>query len=433
MKKVVILGAGVAGLGAATRLIENGLEAHIYEMNPYPGGHAASFASEGFIFDDGPHISFTKDERIQNLLATSVNQNYEILQAHTNNHWKGHWIKHPAQCNLYGLPADLLVDILHDFIRAQSATTGPVENYKDWLFASFGQKFAETFPMQYGKKFHTTAADNMTTDWIGPRLYQANLREVLQGALYAKTPDVHYVNHFRYPSEGGFISFFKPFVERSNVRYNHKLIAIDVTDRKLKFANGAETHYHFLISSLPLPELIPMIKTVPSDVLTASQKLACTTCVVVNLGIDRPDISEAHWTYFYDQDFVFTRLSFPHMQSSRNVPSGTGSIQAEIYFSGKYRPLEIEPQNLVEPVLNDLKRCGLVRSNDRILFSEARLIPYANVIFDLERPQSLSKVHKYLEDMEILYCGRYGEWGYHWTDESFISGEAAARKVIDRI
>ena len=174
-----------------------------------------------------------------------------------------------------------------------------------------------------------------------------------------------------------------------------------------------------------------MINRVPDDVLEASKKLACTTCVIVNIGIDRSDISSAHWTYFYDKDFVFTRLTFPHMQSPNNVPPGAGSIQAEIYYSKKYRPLNQPPKSFINPVIRDLKRCGIVQDNDKILFSEAGLIPYANVIFDLEQPKALSKIKAYLDDIGIFYCGRYGEWGYHWTDESFISGENAAQKVID--
>ena len=47
---------------------------------------AASFRDDGgFMFDLGPHISYTKDPRIQQLLADSVDQNYETLQINLNN------------------------------------------------------------------------------------------------------------------------------------------------------------------------------------------------------------------------------------------------------------------------------------------------------------------------------------------------------------
>ena len=58
------------------------------------------------------------------------------------------------------------------------------------------------------------------------------------------------------------------------------------------------------------------------------------------------------------------------------------------------------------------------------------VIPYANVIFDLERTAALKTVHGYLDDIGIAYCGRYGDWGYMWTDESFISGERAAETAL---
>jgi protoporphyrinogen oxidase len=115
------------------------------------------------------------------------------------------------------------------------------------------------------------------------------------------------------------------------------------------------------------------------------------------------------------------------------VPPGAGSLQAEVYFSKKYRPLDRAPEACIEPVIRDLRRVGLLREEDRILFQNVMLIPYANVIFDLDRPAALATVHGYLDDLGIVPCGRYGEWGYQWTDEAFMSGENAAQKVLDRL
>ena len=61
------------------------------------------------------------------------------------------------------------------------------------------------------------------------------------------------------------------------------------------------------------------------------------------------------------------------------------------------------------------------------------LLPYANVIFDLEREKALKTVHGYLDDLGIAYCGRYGDWGYMWTDESFKSGELAAERALQSV
>jgi protoporphyrinogen oxidase len=432
MSNIVILGSGMAGFGAAYRLHAEGITPVMYDKNSYSGGHTASFRYEsGFLFDVGPHISFTKDPRIQDLFAESVDQQYETIQINLNNYWRGHWPLHPVQLHLHGLPEDVVVKAVTDFVEERQAPDRPVKNYADWLLSSFGRSFAETFPMTYTRKYHTTTADNMSTDWLGPRIYRPSLEEVLRGTLSPSSAHVHYITHFRYPSEGGFNRYLKKFLPMGNLRLGHELVSIDPRARRLTFSNGFVTEYDGLVSSVALPDLIRMIPGVPRDVRDAAGRLACSTCVLVNVGVDREDISNAHMTYFYDEDICFTRLGFPHMLSSRNAPPGTGNIQAEVYFSDKYKPFTGSPSDWIEPVIKDLRRCGLLRENDRVLFSSAMLLRYANIIFDLDRADALKTVHGYLDDLGIAYCGRYGDWGYMWTDESFKSGELAAERALE--
>ena len=422
----------MAGFGAAHRLHEAGAPHVMFEKRGHHGGHTASYELDGgWTIDEGPHVSFTKNERIQKLLAHAIDDRYEVLQTKVNNHWKGSWIKHPAQCNLYGLPTDLVTAIIADFVRASQLEPSAIRNYEDWLRASFGDTFAETFPMQYTVKYHTTPASNLSTDWIGPRLYRPKLEEVLRGALAPSTADVHYIDNFRYPSHGGFVAYLRRFRERTDLRVGHEVVGIDPVAKLLRFGNGATERYDGLVSSVPLPVLVPSIDGVPRDVREAAGRLACSEVVIVSLGVDRADLIDAHWTYFYDQDFFLTRLSTPHLQSPHNVPRGCGSLQAECYYSAKYRPLDRAPEECIGPVIQDLLRCGVLRETDRILFRHAMRVPYANVIFDLERADALALVHGYLDDVGIAYCGRYGEWKYIWTDESFVSGENAAQKTLD--
>ena len=200
----------------------------------------------------------------------------------------------------------------------------------------------------------------------------------------------------------------------------------------MRFGNASGFRYDGLVSSVPLPELIPMIDGAPPDVREAAGRLACSEMVLVSLGIDRPDLVDAHWSYFYDRDVFFTRLSTPHLQSPHNVPPGCGSLQAECYYSRKYRPLDRTPEQCIEPVIADLMRCGVLKPTDKILFRHAMHIPYANVIFDLEASGAAATVHGYLNDVGIGYAGRYGDWAYMWTDEAFISGQKSARNILDR-
>lgn len=431
MSRIVVLGTGMAGYGAAHRLKEAGDLGLLFDKKSHYGGHTSSFVFDGkYTFDEGPHVSFTKHERLQKLFSANVDGNYETLNTKVNNYWKGYWIKHPAQVNLHGLPTELVIRVIRDFVAARNEQHGEIENYEQWLRASFGNTFAETFPMQYTIKYHTTEAKNKSLDWIGPRLYQAKLEEVLKGALEPASPDVHYISGFRYPTDGGFVAYLKRFMESSELFLEHDVVEIDPTRREVKFRNGVSVSYRSLISSVPLPDLVPTILGAPREVLDAASRLACTEVVIVNLVIDRADLLDAHWTYIYDQDIFFTRLSTPHLQSPRNVPPGCGSLQVECYYSDKYRPLDRKPDDCIQPTIDDLKRMGVLRADDKILFRNTMHVKYANVIFDLERAAALDIVHGYLDEIGIAYCGRYGDWAYIWTDESFISGERAAEKAL---
>jgi len=435
MTNISILGTGMAGFGAANAARNAGLRPVMYDMHDHIGGHTASYRFPGgWTFDEGPHVSFTENSRVQDLLAANVDGKYEKFATRVNNYWKGHWIKHPAQINLYGLPAELVTRILLEFVEvSQRSEAPPVRNYEDWLRASFGNTFSETFPMEYTVKYHTTTAANMNTEWIGPRLYRPKLEEVFRGALDPTSSDVHYISGFRYPSHGGFVAYLEPFRQIADINLGHKVVRIDPKRRLLEFSNGKTALYDALVSSIPLPDLLPMIAGAPRDILEAARRLACSEAVIVSLGIDRPDLVDAHWSYFYDRDIFFTRLSTPHLQSPHNVPPGCGSLQAECYYSRKYRPLDRRPDDCIEPVIADLRRCGVLRETDRVLFRHAMHIPYANVIFDLESAPAAAAVHGFLDDVGIAYCGRYGDWAYIWTDQSFVSGENAVQKALARL
>ncbi len=431
MARIAVLGTGMAGFGAWHRLRLEGHEVVLYDKNPYIGGHTNSYTFEpGFTFDEGPHVSFTSDERVRALLADAVEGAYEELRYELNNYWRGHWVAHPAQTNLHGLPTELVTKVISDFVAQANEPEPRIDTYEDWLVASYGRTFADEFPERYTRKYHTTPSRNMTTDWIGPRMYRPSLEEVVRGALEPSTPNVHYITGFRYPRDGGFVRYLAKWASEAPIALEHEVVGIDTSVRELRFRNGVVASYDHLISSVPLPDLVPLLQDVPDDVLSASEALACSTCVLVNLGVGREDVSDVHISYVYDEDMCFSRLSFPHLMAPGNAPPGTSSIQAEIYFSAKYRPLERDPSTYIETTIDDLARCGILTPDDELLYKGAMRLPYANVIYDHDRAPALESIHGYLADVGIAWCGRYGDWGHIWTDEAFTSGERAAEAIL---
>ena len=130
----LILGTGMAAWGAFDRLVAEGITPTLFDKNDFVGGHTASFHNNGFIFDDGPHISFTKIERIKELFDEAVDGEYEALKADFDNWYQGHIVTHPAIANLHGLPADLVDQIIEDFkVVAEQPAPESFDNYMDCL------------------------------------------------------------------------------------------------------------------------------------------------------------------------------------------------------------------------------------------------------------------------------------------------------------
>ena len=54
-RKVAVIGTGIGGAGVSSLLAREGAEVTVLERNSFPGGKAASFEREGYIYDTGVH------------------------------------------------------------------------------------------------------------------------------------------------------------------------------------------------------------------------------------------------------------------------------------------------------------------------------------------------------------------------------------------
>jgi len=148
---VLILGAGLTGLSASYHIGHE--SCLILEKNNYVGGHIYSDIVKGFTWDEGPHLSFTNNEYVKNLFAESLDGDFLEYPVKTTNYYKGTWIPHPAQSNLYALPSPLKENCLKDFldIRKNGDNNFKPNNYEEWLEYAFGKTFATNFPYSYTK------------------------------------------------------------------------------------------------------------------------------------------------------------------------------------------------------------------------------------------------------------------------------------------
>ena len=429
---MIILGAGLAGLSAAYHLPGS----TIWEQGDRVGGHAKSAASRGFVFDEGIHVLHTSNQYVLDLLSGSAN-------AHLEQHRREAWIYHhgvltryPFQANTHGLPVDIITECLLGFIE-NDRRQGDIETYEDWLYYQYGRGICERFMIPYSIKFWGVHPRELTTEWVSVRHPRPSLEEVLTGALTDQTKGFGINAQFRYPREGGFGTIARALADavgRERIHLGHRVTRLDPERREVGFNAGKLVMpYDAIVSTVPLPELIKIIPGAPDSVQRAAGSLRTNSILVVNLGIDRPQVTEKHWIYFPESDYSFFRISFPMNFAPNMVPPGTSSIACEIAYSGGR---EIDRASVVNRVVADLRRSNVLSANDTVIFQDVMDIKYAYVLFDPQRKPAVRLIHEYLRENDVYPCGRYGEWAYLWSDEAILSGRHAAqmlRRKLDHV
>jgi UDP-galactopyranose mutase len=257
-----------------------------------------------------------------------------------------------------------------------------------------------------------------------------SLEEVLTGALTDQTKGFGVNSEFRYPREGGFGTIAEALahaVGRERIRFGHRITRLDPERREVEFNSGEMVMpYEAIISTVPLPDLVRIIPTAPGAVRRAAGLLRTNSILVVNLGIDRPQLTRKHWIYFPEPDYSFFRISFPMNFAPNMVPPGTSSIACEIAYSADRK---IDRAGIVDQVVADLRRANVLSASDVVVFQDVMDIKYAYVLFDRERKPAVRLIHEYLRANDVYPCGRYGEWAYLWSDEAILSGRHAAQML----
>ena len=81
-------------------------DCEIVERGARVGGHASSFFRDGYTFDYGPHIMFSKNKAVLDFMVQSLGDN--VLQCRRNNKisYKGRLTRYPFENDLAALDVE---------------------------------------------------------------------------------------------------------------------------------------------------------------------------------------------------------------------------------------------------------------------------------------------------------------------------------------
>ena len=451
--EVLILGAGLAGLSSSYHIGHD--RCVILESKAHAFGHISSYEREGFTWDEGPHVSFTKHPYVQQLFEQSVVGEYLEFPVKTTNFYQGSKVDHPAQSNLYQVPEPLRKQCVDDFLASRKAAPNETkpQNYAEWLYRAFGRTFADTFPRAYTKKYWTTEPENLTVDWVGGRVFYPAIDDVINGASGPLAKQTHYIKKIRYPKHGGYQSYGEILAKGADIRLNSKVSAIDLEARVLTTESGQRFRYQQLVNTIPLPIFVDLCQQSSSAAKAAAEQLCCSELLLVNVTIDHPTAHPEHWFYVYDEDLLSTRIYCTEQLSPNNAPTGSTGIQVEVYAS-KYRPFPDTFDAIGAQVVEELKQLGFIDTSRSKTAPRhhVQYAPYANIVFNQQREDSLDVIYSELEACGLIreqdalapttdwgkanaavapkfnlgavhLAGRFGQWKYFWSDDCVMRGK----------
>lgn len=434
--KVVILGAGPTGLGAAYALEQAGADWVLLERAPYPGGLAASFEIDGFTWDIGGHIVFSHYAAFDRMLAEVMPEGtYREHPRRAFIRLGDRWVPYPFQYNLRHLPSGDRDRCLEGLAQvAAHPPAGTPATFEEWIRGSMGAGIAELFMAPYNRKVWACEPAAMAAHWVGDRVAVPDLARIRKH-LAEDRDDVDWGpnNRFRFPRRGGTGFIWRQLAARlpaARLRLNCAVTAVDPHRRLLTSVHGNEVPYDALISTAPLDQLTAMAGL--HDLAALTRDLVRTRIWIVGVGLRGPVPEAARdkcWMYFPDPSDPFYRVTVFSNYSPDNAPPGHYSLMAEV--SRKTDGATLDERSLVAECVAALRRAGLIAAAAEPVHTWCHRVDYGYPVPSLTRDAILDRVQPALEQLGILSRGRFGAWKYEVAnmDHSFMQGVEVARRL----
>ena len=437
-KKIVIIGGGPTGLGAAWRLHELGYENWVlYEKQEHFGGHSTTHTDEkGFMWDEGGHVLFSHYPYFDAFVQKMLGDDY---YRHERESWvvlPDARVPYPFQNNIRYLPPEAQKECLDGLEKIQG-TKQPSNNFEEWIHATFGEGIAKHFMLPYNFRVWATPLAQMSKEWIAERVSIVDYERARKNVEEQKD-DVAWGpnNTFLFPKFGTGDTYQRAgkFLA-PHIKTGKEAVGFSFEKKEITFSDGEKVSYDALISSVPLTSIASASEDMPEDVRAAGKALTANSVIIIGLGIERPIKTTTCWEYYPDTSVPFNRLTYFHNYSPYMVPNADterySSLMLEVCYS-KDKP--IEKESVVKDSIDALIRYGILEEADRgkIISQTVYDVKYGYPIPTLDRDALLGKIQSYLMERGVYSRGRYGAWKYEISnmDHCFMQGVESIDNIL---
>lgn len=430
----VIIGAGPTGLGAANRLRELGVHDFIVlERSPHVGGLSASFKdSQGFTWDIGGHVVFSRYEYFNNLLDNLLGQDKLEHQRIARVRMAQKWIPYPFQNNIRHLPKEMIWECVQGLLQKRNHE---LHSFQDWITYVFGAGIAKHFMLPYNFKVWATPPELMQYSWIGERVSVVDLEGVLKNLILEQGDSGWGPNNtFRFPLHGGTGDIFNRLAAQvwDHIQLENEVTHIDTQTKKLTLTSGRQIQWKHLLNTGPLDILIKnWIRPENKALHEAATLLEHNSVYVSGIGVDGLRHDPTCWMYFPEDNCPFYRVTNFHNYSPNNVsqPGRQMGFMSEV-SSSSYKKENL--QTMQDKTIAGLQATTLMHQDDTVVSTWDIQVEYGYPVPTLGRDQALALLQPWLEEQGIFSRGRFGGWRYEVAnmDHSVMQGVEWAERMV---
>ncbi len=425
--RVLILGGGPAGVGAARELARRKLgHALLLEAGAHYGGNAGSFEFGGQWLDYGSHrLHPATDPAIFADIRALLGADLKDRPRHGRIRLLGKWIHFPLK------PHDLLLRLdkrfalgtLRDMVAKKLPGRAPDgDSFESVIRANLGSTIAEEFYLPYAVKLWGRDPKELSGVQARKRVAAGSfgklVRKVLNAVPGFKAPGA---GRFFYPVRGfGQVSeAYAADAQRlgADMRLGWRMTRVEPPASESApwrvHASGGERsevlEADYLWSTIPVTALArAMAQGVPQDVLEAAGRVTYRSMILIYLQLPVEQFTEYDAHYFPGANTRITRLSEPKNYSDLGGPKGTTILCAELPCALGDEVWSLDDAALGRLLAEDLAGCGLPLPAAP-LATFTRRLPAAYPIYLTGYEEPLGRLERWVESVpRLLSYGRQG-------------------------
>ncbi|MBA2474567.1 MAG: FAD-dependent oxidoreductase [Actinobacteria bacterium] len=422
--RIGILGGGITGVALQNRLRHESL---VLEASEKPGGLCRTYFKDGFGYDIGGHILFSKHQHVNEFVDELLTDNLNRCKRANQILFGGKYVKYPFENDLASLDPEDTYDCLLGYLR--NPFSGEVTNLEEWSYSTFGEGISDKYFLPYNAKIWNIAPSELGLDFV-ERIPKPPMEDVVRSALGIETEGYLHQLYFRYPTRGGAEAMVHALIDDdSEIVCNSAVTSIRRHGEHWHVSSGGEEHeFDHVVVSFPIHDAIKCFENVPEEVQNAIDDLRYNSMRVVLVAVDNESLMDKSAVYIPDPSVVMHRVCYMGFFSQELVRPGTSSLIAEITTNPGDGVHELTDEELTARVIADAERIGILKADD-VIVTDVHRVPYAYPVYTLSYRRNIAIVRRYFEELGVDLCGRFAEFEYINSDACLNR----AMKLADRL